>query len=238
MNKEKDKNIETNTNLNSPSGVRGSLSTPLGAGGYSSINSRYTQLSETTCCLSCGGAINHAKAQEGEICVDLGSGRGNDVIRLAENVGDSGFVYGIDISEGMIAKAKANLEKFEIINAKILQAELEQLPLEDNIIDLVISNCTINHAANKQAVWNEVYRILKVGGRFVVSDIYATTPIADEYRNDPAAIAECWAGAVTKDEYLTSLELAGFKNIIVYEESAPYEKGNAEVASWTISGIK
>lgn len=202
------------------------------------INERYTQLSETSCCLSCGGAINHAKPQEGEICVDLGSGRGNDVIRLAEEVGETGYVYGIDISEGMIAKAKANLAKFEVENAEILHAELEKLPLDDNSVNLVISNCTINHAADKQQVWNEVYRILKTGGRFVVSDIYATLPISDEYRNDPVAVAECWAGAVTKDEYLTMLETAGFKDLIVYEESAPYEKGKAEVASWTISGRK
>lgn len=202
------------------------------------INERYTQLSETSCCLSCGGAINHAKPQTGEVCVDLGSGRGNDVIRLAEDVGESGYVYGIDISEGMVAKAKANLDKFDVENAKILQAELEKLPLEDNSVNLVISNCTINHAADKQAVWNEIFRILKPDGRFVVSDIYATSPIADEYRHDPTAVAECWAGSVTKDEYLTALEKAGFKNLIIYEESAPYEKGKAEVASWTISGKK
>jgi len=202
------------------------------------INERYTQLSETSCCLSCGGAINHAKPQPGEICVDLGSGRGNDVIRMAESVGDKGHAYGIDISEGMITKARANIAKFEIVNATILQAELEKLPFVNNLVDLVISNCTINHASDKQAVWNEVYRILKIAGRFVVSDIYSTSPIADEYRNDPAAVAECWAGAVTKDEYLTMLESAGFKNIIIYEESAPYEKGNAEVASLTISGRK
>jgi ubiquinone/menaquinone biosynthesis C-methylase UbiE len=202
------------------------------------INERYTKLSETSCCLSCGGAINHAKPVSGEVCVDLGSGRGNDVIRLAEEVGDTGYVYGIDISEGMIAKAKENLKKFEVENAEILQAELEKLPLEDNRVNLVISNCTINHATDKQAVWNEVFRILKADGRFVVSDIYATKPIADEYRNDPVAISECWAGAVTKDEYLTMLEHAGFKNLVVYEESAPYEKGKAEVASWTISGRK
>lgn len=202
------------------------------------INERYTQLSETSCCLSCGGAINHAKPQTGEVCVDLGSGRGNDVIRLAEDVGETGYVYGIDISEGMVAKAKANLDKFDVENAKILQAELEKLPLEDNSVNLVISNCTINHAADKQAVWNEIFRILKPDGRFVVSDIYATSHIADEYRNDPTAVAECWAGSVTKDEYLTALEKAGFKNLIIYEESAPYEKGKAEVASWTISGKK
>ncbi|MEI7504936.1 MAG: methyltransferase domain-containing protein [Paludibacter sp.] len=202
------------------------------------INERYTQLSETSCCLSCGGAINHAKAQIGEVCVDLGSGRGNDVIRLAEEVGETGFVYGIDISEGMITKAKANLEKFEVANAEILKAELENLPLKNDSVNLVISNCTINHAADKHAVWNEVFRILKSAGRFVVSDIYATSPIAEEYRNDPAAVAECWAGAVTKEEYLTMLENAGFNDIIIYEESAPYAKGNAEVASFTISGRK
>jgi arsenite methyltransferase len=202
------------------------------------INERYTSLSETSCCLSCGGAINHAKPQPGETCVDLGSGRGNDVIRLAEEVGENGFVFGIDISEGMIAKANATLEKFEVQNARILKAELESLPLRDDSIHLVISNCTINHASDKPAVWGEVYRILKSGGRFVVSDIYAVQPIAEKYRNDPAAVAECWAGAVTRAEYLTMLEKAGFNDIKIFEESEPYAKGQAEVASFTISGRK
>jgi ubiquinone/menaquinone biosynthesis C-methylase UbiE len=170
--------------------------------------------------------------------VDLGSGRGNDVIRLAEEMGATGFVYGIDISDGMIAKAKANLQKFEVNNAKILKAELENLPLQNDSVNLIISNCTINHATDKPAVWSEVYRILKKGGRFVVSDIYATQPIADEYRNDPAAVAECWAGSVTRAEYLTMLEEAGFTDIKIFEESEPYAKGQAEVASFTISGYK
>ena len=202
------------------------------------INERYTSLSETSCCLSCGGAINHAKPQPGETCLDLGSGRGNDVIRLAEEVGENGFVFGIDISEGMIAKANATLEKFEVQNARILKAELESLPLRDDSIHLVISNCTINHASDKPAVWGEVYRILKSGGRFVVSDIYAVQPIAEKYRNDPAAVAECWAGSVTRAEYLTMLEKAGFNDIKIFEESEPYAKGQAEVASFTISGRK
>jgi len=202
------------------------------------INDRYTNLSETSCCLSCGGAINHAGAMPGEVCLDLGSGRGNDVIRLAEEVGNSGYVYGLDISEGMIAKARTNLKKFEVSNAEILQAELERIPLENDSVNLVISNCTINHASDKPAVWNEVYRILKPGGRFVVSDIYATKPIAEEYRTDPLAVAECWAGSVTRAGYLTMLEAAGFNDIKILEESDPYPKGQAEVASLTISGIK
>ena len=202
------------------------------------INVRYSELSESGCCLSCGGAINYAKPQPGETCVDLGSGRGNDVIRMAEEVGEKGFVFGIDISEGMITKATANLDKFEVTNAKILKSELESLPLRNESINLVISNCTINHSSDKQTVWNEIYRVLKEGGRFVVSDIYAIEEIEAKYKNDPVAVAECWAGADTKDSYLRMLKNAGFHEIHVFEESAPYEKGNAKVSSFTISGYK
>ena len=203
-----------------------------------SINERYTNLSETTCCLSCGGAINHAGVQPGEVCLDLGSGRGNDVIRMAEEAGENGFAYGIDLSDGMVKKARTNLDKFGVTNAEIIQSEMESLPLNDNSVDVTISNCTINHSSNKEAVWSEVFRVLKPGGRFVVSDIYATAPIADEYRNDPQAVAECWAGAVTRAEYLTMLEETGFTNIKILEESEPYAKGMAEVASFTLYGEK
>lgn len=202
------------------------------------INVRYSELSNTGCCLSCGGAINYAKPKAREICVDLGSGRGNDVIRMAEEAGPDGHAYGIDISDGMIERANANIAKFEVRNATILKAELETLPFEANFADLVISNCTINHSADKQTVWNEVYRILKLGGRFVVSDIYALKEIEEKYRNDPQAVAECWAGSVTKDVYLRMLKKAGFNEIHILEESAPYEKGNATVSSFTFSGYK
>ncbi len=202
------------------------------------INNRYSQLAESECCLSCGGAINYAEPKTGEVCVDLGSGRGTDVIRMAESVGETGFVYGIDISDGMLDKARKNAEKFNVKNVSFVQSDLEKIELQDKVADLVISNCTINHASDKQAVWNEVYRILKKGGRFVVSDIYATTPISQEFRNDPVAIAECWAGAVTRDEYMQQLENAGFASVEVLEESSPYAKGNAEVVSFTIVGKK
>ena len=203
-----------------------------------SINDRYTNLSETTCCLSCGGAINHAGVRPGEVCLDLGSGRGNDVMRMAEEAGENGYAYGIDLSDGMVNKARTNLEKFDVTNAEIIQSDMESLPLKDNTVDVTISNCTINHSSNKEAVWNEVFRVLKAGGRFVVSDIYATEPIADEYRNDPEAVAECWAGAVTRAEYLNMLEETGFSNIKILEESEPYSKGKAEVASFTVYGEK
>jgi len=202
------------------------------------INQRYTLLSESSCCLSCGGAVHHVDARPGQVCVDLGSGRGNDVIRLAEAVGETGRVYGIDLSDGMVAKAQANLRKWGVENASILQTGLEETTLESGCADWVISNCTINHSPAKLAVWKEVYRILKPGGSFIVSDIYAVQPIPDVYRNDPAAVAECWAGSVTRAEYMDTLHEAGFRIIDVLEESQPYEKGKAEVCSFTIRGTK
>ena len=205
---------------------------------YTEINNRYNVLAESTCCLSCGGAIDYAEALPGEVCVDLGSGRGTDVMRLAESVGTDGFVFGIDISEGMIKKSEETASRMGITNVEFVKSTLEKVKLESNIADLIVSNCTINHATDKQAVWNEIFRILKKGGRFVVSDIYALNIIPDEYRNDPVAISECWAGSVTRDEYLQQLESAGFNSIRIIEESKPYEKGKAMVASWTVYGEK
>jgi ubiquinone/menaquinone biosynthesis C-methylase UbiE len=202
------------------------------------INKRYSSLAETACCLSCGGAINYSEPSEGEVCVDLGSGRGTDVLRLAEKVGKKGFVYGIDISDGMIAKAEKTAEKLGITNARFLRCALENITIDDSIADLVISNCTINHSEGKQAVWNEVFRILRTGGRFVVSDIYSLEEVPEEYKNDPVAVAECWAGSVTREVYLGQLQNAGFSSVKIIEESKPYEKGKIKVASWTITGIK
>ncbi len=205
---------------------------------YESIDKRYGQLAESTCCLSCGGAINYAAATKGEICVDLGSGRGTDVLRLADTVGNNGFVYGIDISDGMLQKARNTAERLGVQNVEFIKSTLEQINLPGGKADLVISNCTINHASDKQVVWNEIFRILKKGGRFVVSDIYSTEPVPEEYKNDPVAVSECWAGSVTREEYLDQLRSAGFLNIEIIEESSPYEKGKIRVASWTIAGYK
>jgi len=204
----------------------------------SQIQIRYSELANTTCCLSCGGAINYAKPQNGETCIDLGSGRGTDVLRMAEQVGANGFAYGVDISEGMLKKAERSAKKIGAENVKFICSELENIQLESNVADVLISNCTINHAEDKQKVWNEVYRLLKPGGRFVVSDIYSQETVPEEYRNDPQAVAECWAGAVTKNIYFNQLETAGFEKIEILEESDPYEKGKIKVASFTITGFK
>jgi len=202
------------------------------------INERYSKLAEDTCCLSCGGAINHSNPLLGEVCVDLGCGRGNDVIRMAQEVGDQGLVYGLDISDGMIEKAKKNAAKLDITNAQFIKSELESLKLPSYIANLVISNCTINHASNKKAVWNEIFRILKKGGRFVVSDIYSLEDVPDEYKNDPVAVSECWAGSIKKDEYLKIIADVGFNEVEILEESQPYTKGKIEISSFTVYGKK
>ncbi len=202
------------------------------------IQIRYTKLAEDNCCLSCGSAIAYAKPQKGEVCVDLGSGRGIDALRLAESVGDEGFVFGVDVSDGMLSKAEKNAIKLGINNVKFIKSELEGIKIDDEVVDLVISNCTINHSLDKQKVWSEIERIMKKGGRFVVSDIYATSDVPLKYKKDAQAVAECWAGAVTKEEYLRTLLSVGFRMIEILEESAPYPKGNIEVVSFTIAGKK
>jgi arsenite methyltransferase len=202
------------------------------------ISVRYSALADSSCCLSCGGAATYAEPQEGEVCVDLGSGRGTDALRMADQVGTRGMVYGIDLSEGMLEKARRTAERLGVANARFLRAELEELPLEDGVADLVISNCTINHADDKLKVWQGIQRVLKPGGRFVVSDIYSLEPVPERYRQDPQAVAECWAGAVTREEYFRQLGQAGFPEVRVLEESAPYDKGAIRVASFTIAAVK
>jgi len=202
------------------------------------INSRYSSLAESSCCLSCGGAINHCDIKPGDVCADLGSGRGNDVMRLADLAGESGFAYGIDMSDGMLEKARKSAHKFGIKNVDFIRSELEELKLENDSIDVLISNCTLNHADDKDLVWKEIFRVMKNGGQFVVSDIYSTETVPEKYRNDPQAVAECWAGAVTRGEYIGTLKNAGFPDFEIIEESDPYPKGEIHVSSWTIKGIK
>jgi len=202
------------------------------------IDIRYSKLATSSCTLSCGGSINHADPQPGETCLDIGSGRGNDCIRLAEKVGETGRVYGLDISDGMLQKARDNVANKGITTIEFLKSPLEKIPLPENSVDVVISNCTLNHATDKKAVWTEIFRVLKPGGRFVVSDIYATEEVPHEYATDPVAIAECWAGSIVRDRYLHIIEQCGFSGFSVLEESTPYPKGKIAVVSWTIRGYK
>jgi len=202
------------------------------------ISQRYDELSGQQCCLSCGGAINYTEIKPGHNCADLGSGKGFDVLKMATMATESGFAYGIDVSDAMMETARENARKLNLENTSFIKSELERIDLPDETLDLVLSNCTINHSLDQQAVWKEIFRILKPGGQFVVSDIYAPEPVPDQYRNDPEAVAQCWAGAVTKEQYFHHIQSAGFLSAEIMEESAPYEKGFIKVCSFTIRGNK
>ncbi|MCK5704360.1 MAG: methyltransferase domain-containing protein, partial [Cyclobacteriaceae bacterium] len=106
------------------------------------IQIRYSELAEDTCCLSCGSAIDYSKAKPGEVCVDLGSGRGTDVLRLAEEVGEDGFAFGIDVSDGMLKKAEKNAAKLGVTNVKFIKSKLEDIKIQSDTVNLIISNCT------------------------------------------------------------------------------------------------
>ncbi len=202
------------------------------------IQVRYAEEAETCCNLSCGGALDHASPREGEVLVDLGSGRGNDVLKAARLVGSSGMAYGVDMTASMLKVAEINRKKLKLENARFLESEIHATPLEDASVDVVISNCTINHAKDKAAVYAEIHRILKSGGRVVVSDVLAEKPLPVEVVNDPDAWAACYGGAIVKEEYFDAIAKSGFDEVDVLEESEPYEKGGVSVISMTLRLVK
>ncbi|GIX43098.1 MAG: hypothetical protein KatS3mg129_2831 [Leptospiraceae bacterium] len=206
----------------------------------SAIIVRYTQEANNTCCLSCGSALEYSFLQKGEIIIDLGCGRGTDIIKATKFIGKEGKAIGIDTTQEMLEVAKKNAEKLKIKNAEFILGDIENIPLPDNYADVVISNCVINHAKDKSKVFKEIYRILKNGGRFIISDIIAENPLPHSVKNNPEAWAQCYGGAITKEEYFNSIAEANFKEIEILEESEPYEKGKEKVLirSITIKGYK
>lgn len=200
------------------------------------LENRYGALAPQPVSLSCGGAAAFVAAQPGEVCVDLGCGRGGDVITLARKVGPTGHVFGLDASPTMIETAKQRAAKEGVVQVSFRLSSLEALVLDDESVDWVVSNCALNHATDKATVWREIFRVLRPGGRFVVSDIFAVEPIAPEFRDDPVAVAECWAGAETRPEYLAHVAGAGLVDVRIDRERAPYRKAQALLASFTLSG--
>jgi ubiquinone/menaquinone biosynthesis C-methylase UbiE len=199
---------------------------------------RYAQEADTCCNLSCGGALDLAEVTPGEVLVDLGSGRGNDVLKAAEIVGSEGMAYGVDFTPRMIQVAEINRKKLGVNNAKFLEGEIHRIPLDDSSVDIVISNCTVNHAKDKAAVYRDIFRVLKPGGRFIISDILAENDLPEEVKNDPEAWAACYGGAIVKEEYFEAVRDGGFNELEILEESAPYEKGTVMVISMTLKGVK
>jgi arsenite methyltransferase len=160
--------------------------------------------------LGCGNPVALAELRPGEVVLDLGSGGGIDVLLSARRVGPTGFVYGLDMTDEMLALAKENRRRAGAENVRFLKGTIEQVPLPDESVDVVISNCVINLSADKDAVLREAYRVLRPGGRFAVSDIVVRRALPAPIRRSMAAWAGCIAGALHQREYLAKLAAAGF----------------------------
>ncbi len=165
--------------------------------------------------LGCGNPSALARLSPGETVLDLGSGGGIDVLLSARRVGPSGKAYGLDMTDEMLALARENQKKAGIENAEFLKGEIENIPLPDNSVDVIISNCVVNLSGDKDSVMRESFRVLKPGGRFAVSDVVVDGDVPDEVRKSVELWIGCIAGALRRDEYVSKLALAGFENIAV-----------------------
>jgi arsenite methyltransferase len=163
--------------------------------------------------LGCGNPQSIAALRTGETVLDLGSGGGFDAFLAARQVGPTGKVIGVDMTADMVAKARANAEKVEAKNVEFRLGEIENLPLADRSVDVVISNCVVNLAPNKRAVYSEALRVLKPGGRIAIMDVVATAPLPDHLRSRPEALSGCLSGATAIDEIGPLLQSLGFENV-------------------------
>mgnify|MGYP005856585329 CR=1 FL=1 len=168
--------------------------------------------------LCCGLPTQFAKIQKGDTVIDLGSGAGNDCFIARHEVGETGKVIGVDFTEAMIKKARANAEKLGLNNVEFRQGDIEAMPVNDAIADVVVSNCVLNLVPDKQRVIAEIFRVLKPGGHFSISDIVLAGELPEALKSEAEMYAGCVAGAIQKEEYLQYISNAGFKEIIVQKE--------------------
>jgi len=169
--------------------------------------------------LGCGNPVALASLKEGEVVLDLGSGAGFDCFLAANKVGKTGRVIGVDMTPEMLDKARQNARKGKYGNVEFRRGEIEKLPVEDNYVDVIISNCVINLSPDKPAVFREAFRVLKPGGRLMVSDIVLLKELPDFVKESVAAYVGCLSGAMLKDDYLGAVKAAGFKDVKVTEET-------------------
>lgn len=170
--------------------------------------------------LGCGNPVALASLKEGEVVLDLGSGAGFDCFLAASKVGRSGKVIGIDMTAEMLEKARENARKGDYQNVEFRLGEIEHIPVGDNSVDAIISNCVINLSPDKAAVFSEAFRVLKPGGRLMVSDIVLEGELPDVVRESAAAYVGCISGAVLKEDYLSLIRHAGFAEVDVLESKA------------------
>lgn len=174
-------------------------------------------ISESDLGLSCGNPVAFSKIKNGMTIVDLGSGAGKDVFIAAQLAGKNGKVIGVDMTEEMIKLAKKNARKFKektrLNNVEFKKGFIEDIPVKDNVADLVISNCVINLSPDKKKVFEEIYRILKPRGEMVVSDIVLDKKLPEKLKNDKNLYSACISGALLRKEYILNIKKAGFKNL-------------------------
>ncbi len=174
--------------------------------------------------LGCGNPIALASLKKGEVVLDLGSGAGFDAFLASARVGKKGKVVGVDMTPEMLERARENAKKGGYGNVEFRLGEIESLPIEDNSVDVVISNCVINLSPDKQAVFKEAFRVIKPGGRLMVSDLVIKKALPAKIKESVEAYVGCLAGAIKKDTYIKHIKDAGFKEIeILYEKYYPVE---------------
>jgi SAM-dependent methyltransferase len=168
--------------------------------------------------LGCGLPTQFAKIKKGDVVIDLGSGAGNDAFIAQHETGETGKVIGIDFSTAMVEKARSNAEVRKINNVEFRIGDIESIPVTANTADVIVSNCVLNLVPNKDGVFKEIFRILKPGGHFSISDIVLVGELPANIKNAAEMYAGCVAGAIQKDEYLQMIEDNGFKNITLQKE--------------------
>lgn len=198
-----------------------------GAGGcstevYNIMSENYDELNgynpDADLGLGCGLPTNFAKIKKGDTVVDLGSGAGNDCFIARAETGETGKVIGIDFTEAMIEKARANSEKLGFNNVEFRQGDIEKIPMTANVADVVVSNCVMNLVPNKAKAFAEVFRILKPTGHFSISDIVISGDFPEKIKTAAEMYAGCVAGAIQKEDYLDIIKNSGFKNIVLQKE--------------------
>jgi SAM-dependent methyltransferase len=237
-------------------GATGSCDTDM----YSIMADDYTKLEgynpDADLGLGCGLPTEFAKIKEGDTVIDLGSGAGNDVFIARKFAGEKGKVIGIDFTEAMITKARANAEKLGLRNVEFRQGDIDDMPVTANYADVIVSNCVLNLVPNKHKVISEIFRVLKPGGHFSISDIVLEGELPEKWNEVAELYAGCVTGAIQKKEYLDTIKEAGFANITLQkdkpitlpdevlanylstEEIAAYKNGAAKISSITVYAEK
>ena len=234
----------------------GSCSTEV----YNIMSEEYTDLNgynpDADLGLGCGLPTQFAKIKTGDVVIDLGSGAGNDCFIARAETGETGKIIGIDFTDAMINKARINAEKLGYHNVEFRQGDIEKMPVTANVADVIVSNCVLNLVPNKKNVFAEIYRVLKPGGHFSISDIVITGELPEKLINAAEMYAGCVAGAINKEEYLGFIKQTGFenttlqkqkpiivpddilKNYLTEEEISHYKNQKSVIESITVYGEK